>query len=114
MSEEWVEGYRETILRYVLLRGSVRQPHDTVYMWRRTDRQAEIQKEHLQSCGLNAPECSLTEDVTWYEFEDSFTDCSSHYGIDALLSCACGTLRGVPFRLEETLGEVMRGLLGGS
>lgn len=110
---DWETGYKRAMLDYLTLNGDIRIGNEMteVYGWRNTSDQAKEMRVHIFACGPSVENSSAVEPSTWSMFTDTFSPNSEHEGVDAAITCNCGQLKGVLYRAEEPLGEIIRGVM---
>lgn len=109
---DWRDEYRKALLGYVFRNGTVvEEPSTSTFGWIAKD-YTEIGK-HVARCAPD-PVLSIPPDESeWSEFDGTFADppWAVKYGLDAVITCKCGVIRKRRFRVHESIGEVIAGVL---
>jgi cellobiose phosphorylase len=113
---DWQAGYRKAVLKYLLEHGGVRRKGAgrSVYSsWTDYTPEALETLAHMRKCGPDVGKSTQAVDSTWAEFDGTFADpqWGTRHGIDATLTCACGQEKDIPLRLEQSLGELIQGIV---
>jgi len=104
----WADRYKIKMARMVAENGHAIRPDHDIY-----GSADDIYRLHFESYGDNckvAEVTSLVEDE-WTEFQDTFSDNSTHQGAQCEAQCSCGWFRGT-IRAEGSLEDFIQQLQG--
>lgn len=65
----------------------------------------------VHTCAVNVDESPTPQDVEWAQFDGTFAEDKTRYGLDGRLTCRCGYLREVRVRWEGTFTELLTQVL---
>lgn len=109
MTDLWKVGYRRAVTGYIARNGSPLDPNPSYYggWYHKNSGGAQA---HIASCGL-ADGLTFVED-SWDEFHGTFYEGDTmHHGMRMDVTCQCGQVREMPWRLEATMSDITLGVL---
>lgn len=105
----WKDDYRKALSTFAVRNGTVQasfsqNPYDATYpdygngLWIR---------EHLLACPFTVDQM---EESTWWERADTFNEGTEAHGLDLVVTCSCGEVKGRRIRYEGSVGEILIGI----
>jgi hypothetical protein len=112
-TDDWRVGYKRAVLTAFARKAAVRgnanyydQGGGLDY-----DRTTAVYA-HLRACTVDPVLTAMPTDSSWDEFMGTFYEGDeTRHGMDATVTCKCGTLRTVPMRLTGTFSELLQAVL---
>lgn len=118
----WKNGFKQALFGFIIDRGGlVQEDGGDIYGWREYGHdEASGNGEpaavvHMRGCSADLA-ASQYEDSRWNQFDGTLAEppVSTHTGIDAVITCACGQVRNRTWRYTGGYADLIRAITDGS
>lgn len=107
---DWVEGYKKALWAYYIASCGVVDKRSSIYGWQDYEETKKFRR-HMKGCRVDVGKTRDFDDVSWEEFQGTFTDNHTVYGMATDVTCICGHVKNVKTRYDGRLSEMILGVL---